>query len=84
MDGATINDEASDIKKVSFLVAGNDGFTPMEKQKFLEMTSTRKRLKNAVGALKKVIQRARISLEIQDIIHGNGDAKKIMKKYDIK
>jgi len=77
-------DEESDIKRVSFLVAGNDGFTPTEKQKFLEMTSTRKRLKNAVGALKKVIQRARLSQEIQEIIHGNGDAKKIMMKYDTK
>ena len=77
-------EEESDIRKVSFLISGNDGFTPKEKQNFLEMTSSRKRLKNAVAALKKVIQRARLSREIQEIIRGNGDAKKIMMKYDIK
>jgi len=76
--------EESDIRKVSFLISGNDGFRPTEKQNFLEMTSTKKRLKNAVGALKKVIQRARLSLEIQEIINGNGDAKKIMVKYGMK
>ena len=43
----------SNIRKLSFLIAGNDGFTPAEKQSFLEMTSTKKRLTNAVGALKK-------------------------------
>jgi Lon protease-like protein len=77
-------EEESDIRKVSFLISGNDGFRPTEKQNFLEMTSTKKRLKNAVGALKKVIQRARLSLEIQKIINGNGDAKKIMVRYGMK
>jgi Lon protease-like protein len=77
-------EEESDIKKVSFLISGNDGFRPTEKQNFLEMTSTKKRLKNAVGALDKVIQRARLSLEIQKTINGNGDAKKIMVKYGLK
>jgi len=77
-------EEESDIKKVSFLISGNDGFRPTEKQNFLEMTSTKKRLKNAVGALDKVIQRARLSLEIQKIINGNGDTKKIMVKYGMK
>ena len=71
----------SDMRKVSFLISGNDGFTPMEKQNFLEMTSTKKRLKNAVRALNKVIQRAQLNLEIQNIIHGNGDAKKLMAMY---
>jgi len=76
--------EDSDLRKVSFLISGNDGFEPTEKQNFLEMTSTKKRLTNAVGALKKVIQRTRLSLEIQKIINGNGDAKKIMLKYGMK
>ena len=82
-DNTAFKDE-SDIKKMSFLISGNDGFTADEKQKFLEMTSTGKRLKQAVRALKKVIQRARLNLEIEEIIHGNGDAKKIMMTYDIK
>ena len=33
-----------DIKTISFLIAYNDGFTPVEKQGFLEMTSTRERI----------------------------------------
>ena len=77
-------EEESDTKKISFLISGNNGFAPSEKQQFLEMTSTRKRLENGIGALKKVIQRARLSREIQEIIHGNGDAKKIMMAHDIK
>jgi Lon protease-like protein len=77
-------EEESDTKKISFLISGNNGFAPSEKQQFLEMTSTKKRLENGIGALKKVIQRARLSREIQEIIHGNGDAKKIMMAHDIK
>jgi hypothetical protein len=48
------------------------------------VSSTKKRLKNAVGALNKVIQRARLGLEIKEIINGNGDAKKLMVKYGLK
>jgi len=78
-----ILEEESDMKKISFLICGNDGFTASEKQKFLEMTSTSKRIRNAVGALEKVIQRARLSQDIQGIIHGNGDVKKIMMTYNL-
>ena len=77
-------EEEPDIKKVSFLISGCEGFTPNEKQSFLDMTSTKKRLTNAVSALKKVIQRARLNLEIKKIINGNGDAKKLTSKYGIK
>lgn len=80
----TVFEAESNLKKISFLISGNDGFTPMEKQNFLEMTSTKKRLTNAVGALKKVIRRTRFGLEIKRIINGNGDAKKLMVKYGMK
>ena len=74
-------EEESDIRKVSFLISGYDGFTPTEKQNFLEMTSTRKRIEDAVEGLKKVIQRSRLNLKIQQTVKGNGDAKKIMMRY---
>jgi len=73
--------EESDMRKVSFLISGYDGFTSMEKQNFLEMTSTRKRVEEAVEALKKALLRARLNLKIQHIVKGNGDAKKTMMRY---
>ena len=72
-----------DSKGMSFLISRNEGFTLSEKQRLLEMTSTRKRLRDSVKALQKVIQRARLTREIEDIIRGNGDLKKLMEKYGI-
>lgn len=68
-------------KKVSFLISGIDGFTPAEKQRLLEMTSTRKRLESAVRSLRKVLERESLTQEIQHIITGNGNIKKILKTY---
>jgi len=70
-------------KEMSFLISRNEGFTLSEKQKLLEMTSTKKRLKDSVRALQKVIQRARLTREIEGIIRGNGDLKKLLDKYGI-
>ena len=70
-------------KEMSFLISRNEGFTLSEKQKLLEMTSTRKRLRDSVRALQKVIQRARLTREIEGIIRGNGDLKKLLEKYGI-
>jgi ATP-dependent Lon protease len=72
-----------DLKEMSFLISRNEGFTLSEKQKLLEMTSTKKRLKDSVRALQKVIQRARLTREIEGIIRGNGDLKKLLDKYGI-
>lgn len=65
-----------DYKGISFLIAGSDGFTPEEKQVFLEMTSTLKRLKKGTDSLEKIIERNLITQEIQKIIGGNGNIRK--------
>ena len=69
------------VKIISFLISGNQGFTPAEKQKLLEMTSTRNRLESSVKSLQKVLQRERLTREIQNIITGNGNIKKILREY---
>jgi Lon protease-like protein len=65
------------LKPISFLIAQNEGFTPDEKQKFLEMTSTPKRLEAGVKALHVVLERAKLTMSIHTIIGGNGDIKKL-------
>ena len=62
-----------DFKSISFLIAGSKGFSPEEKQRFLEMTSTSERLAKGVAALEKIIERMRITDEIHKIIGGNGN-----------
>jgi len=71
----------SDAKAISFLISANKGFTPVEKQRFLEMTSTKRRLEDSIKALRKVILRERLTQEIAGIISGNGDVTKISKRY---
>lgn len=68
--------EEMDLKSVSFLIAGCEGFSHEEKQRFLEMTSTPERLEKSVAALEKIIERMKISAEIQRIISGNGNIKR--------
>jgi Lon protease-like protein len=65
-----------DYKGISFLIAGSDGFTPEEKQVFLEMTSTLDRLRKGIHSLEKIIERNLINQEIQKIIGGNGNVRK--------
>ena len=65
-----------DFKSVSFLIAGCEGFSHDEKQRFLEMTSTGERLKKSVEALEKIIERMKITSEIHKIIGGNGNIKR--------
>jgi Lon protease-like protein len=65
-----------DYKGISFLIAGSDGFTPEEKQVFLEMTSTLERLRKGIRSLEKIMERNLISQEIQQIIGGNGNVRK--------
>ena len=64
-----------DLKTISFLIAYNDGFTPVEKQGFLEMTSSRERITQSVELLKKRIETTKISFEIKKITGGNGDIR---------
>ena len=69
-----------DFKSISFLVAGSAGFNAPEKQKFLEMTSTRKRLQKSVAALSRITERIRLTEEIQSLIGGNGSLPDSLKQ----
>lgn len=62
-----------DTKSVSFLAAACDGFSYREKQQFLEMTVTSKRLQKTAKALEKLVHRLSITREIERIIGGNGN-----------
>ena len=68
--------EKLDARSISFLIAGCEGFSMEEKQRFLEMTSTHKRLEKCVASLEKIIERTKITTQIRRIIGGNGDAAK--------
>jgi len=72
--------ETPDSRSVSFVIAGCEGFSKEEKQRFLEMTSTYKRLNKCVAALEKIIERTKITSEIRKIIGGNGDVAKFSSK----
>jgi len=65
-----------DVKSISFLIAGCEGFSYEEKQKFLEMSSTCERLEKSVGSLTKIIERTKITAQIQKIIGGNGNMRR--------
>ena len=62
-----------DFEAISFLIAGCEGFSYDEKQKFLEMSSTYERLKKSVQSLERIIDRTKITSEIRKIIGGNGN-----------
>ena len=69
-EGSTRDDP--DLKRISFLLAGNPSFHPAEKQRFVEMTSTGSRLRKGVEAMRKTLERLLLTQEIERIIHGNG------------
>ena len=68
-----IFNDALDTKSVSFFAAACDGFSHQEKQRFLEMTDTAKRLQKTADALEKLVHRLSITREIERIIGGNGN-----------
>ena len=72
--------EGLSLKRISFAISQNENFSLQEKQRFLEMTSTRKRLEAGVKTLQLAIRRAELTLEIHNIIGGNGNIGKILKK----
>ena len=67
--------EKTDFRSISFIIAGCEGFSHEEKQRFLEMTSTYERLKKSVDSLENMIKRMKITAEIQKIIGGNGNVR---------
>jgi len=68
---------------LSFMIPGLEGFTPQERQPFLETTSPRRRLQKCRAALKTVVKRMQLSAEIQEAVGGNGDVKALMAKTGI-
>ena len=78
MPGLDFDDDVAKLfdsirpENVSFAIAGLEGFTPAERQRFLEMRNGTDRLEKSIRALSKLVQRAHITLEIQKIIGGNG------------
>lgn len=76
-------DDPPDTKSVSFFAAACDGFSDEEKQRFLEMTDTAKRLEKTATALEKLVHRLKITHEIERIIGGNGNLpQKLQGKAD--
>jgi Lon protease-like protein len=69
-----------DPKAVSFLAAACEGFSYQEKQRFLEMTVTVKRLQKTTQALEKLVHRLTITREIERIIGGNGNLPESLKE----
>jgi Lon protease-like protein len=74
--------EAADLvetlppSRLSFVIAAMEGFTPAERQGFLEMTSPYERLQKSVQALAAIVTRNRLTREIQQVIGGNGHPPK--------
>jgi Lon protease-like protein len=64
--------DRTDLRQLSFLIAGCEGFDADEKQVFLEMTSTRARLEKGVSAMTRLLQRLQLTQEIKRIVGGNG------------
>ena len=72
--------DAMGLKEASYLIASSEGFTPEEKQEFLEMTSTHDRLEKGVRSLRKILESSRLTGEVKKIVGGNGDAHKLVKR----
>jgi Lon protease-like protein len=64
-----------DTEMLSFIIPGLEGFTPQERQSFLETTSPRRRLRKCRSALESVFKRMQLSAEIKKAVGGNGDLK---------
>ena len=62
----------SEPKALSFAIAAVEGFTHEERQRFVEMTSSLKRLRKSVEALARIVERTQLTQRIEKIIGGNG------------
>lgn len=70
-------------KTLSYAIASLEGFTPAERQDFLEMTSSTERLKKCVQALSRIVARNRLTREIRKMIGGNGHPPRtILREFD--
>jgi Lon protease-like protein len=73
-DGFDLSNMGGNIRpqQLSFALAALEGFSPAERQTFLEMTSPSARLKKCVQTLSRIVTRNRLTREIQQMIGGNG------------
>jgi Lon protease-like protein len=69
-----------DTEILSFIIPGLEGFTPQERQPFLETTSPRRRLVKCRAVLKSVVKRMHLNAEINKAVGGNGDVKALRAK----
>ena len=67
---------SSDPLELSFAIASLQAFTPVERQVFLEMTSTAERIEKGIRSLTSLVERTRLTQQIHDIIGGNGNPPK--------
>jgi Lon protease-like protein len=72
-----------DIKQLSFLIPGSEGFTLEERQRFLELTSSHQRLVKGMQVLENIIARVKISRKVSKIIGGNGQVKALLAEKGI-
>jgi Lon protease-like protein len=56
-----------ELEEFSFILAANEGFSPEEKQRFLQMTDTRQRLKESTHLLQNVMERLKLKREMKKI-----------------
>ena len=77
--GETFTFNSINSQQLSFIIAGMDGFSYDEKQEFLEMRSTEKRLKKGVEVLAKIIERIKLNAEIKKIVGGNGHMPELFR-----
>jgi Lon protease-like protein len=73
---------AMELKEISFVLAGSQGFSLEEKQVFLQLTSTRQRIHKTVPALEKLIERYKLTMEIKRIIGGNGHPPSVLGELE--
>jgi Lon protease-like protein len=64
--------DAIGSRQLSFAIASLDGFSPAERQVFLEITSPVERLRKSVLALTTIVNRNRLTRELKRMIGGNG------------
>jgi Lon protease-like protein len=70
-------------KKLSYAIAALEGFEPVERQGLLEMTDSSERLRTCVQALSRIVERNRLTREIQKMIGGNGHPpKSILREFE--
>ncbi len=65
MDLASIS--RLELEEFSFIIAANEGFSPEEKQRFLQMTDTRQRLKESTQLLQNIMERLKLKREMKKI-----------------